>query len=152
MKLLFIRHSLAMERDEFQGHDFDRPLVEKGVKRAKKFFKYLKDVYEIDYILTSPAKRALQTAEILYKFYPKAEFIKTNRLLPGANINDLKVELNGKEGTVAVVGHEPDLSSMIKDIIHSPNLKIKLSKPSLAEMEDGILKVLISYRHYKGCE
>lgn len=152
MKMLFIRHSLAMERDEFEGHDFDRPLIEKGIRRAKKFFKHIKNIYEIDYILTSSAKRALETAEILHNFYPKAGFIKTNRLLPGANINDLKAELNGKEGVIAVIGHEPDLSNMIKDIMHSPNLKIKLSKPSIAEMEDGILKSLISYRHFKGCE
>ena len=152
MKILFIRHSLAMERDKFEGHDFDRPLVEKGIKRAKKFFKFVKEIYEIDYILTSTAKRALQTAEILYKFYPKAKFIKTNRLLPGANINDLKAELNGKYGVIAVVGHEPDLSNMIKEIIYSPNLKIKLSKPSLVEIEEGVLKSLLSYKHFKGCE
>ena len=152
MKLLFIRHSLAIERDEFEGHDFDRPLVEKGVKRAKKFFKHIKDVYEIDYILTSTAKRALETAEILHKFYPKAKFIKTNRLLIGANINDLKIELENKDGIIAIIGHEPDLSNMIKDIMHSPNLKIKLTKPSIAEIEDGVLKSLISYKHFKGCE
>jgi len=153
MKLLFIRHSLAVDRDEFEGHDFDRPLSEKGIKRAKKFFKEIKKIYpHIDYIITSTAKRAFKTSEILKDFYPHAKFIKTNKLLPGANINDLKSEINGKSGVIAVVGHEPDISEMIKDMMYAPNLKIKLSKPSLVEMEDGVLKGLFSYKHFKGLE
>jgi len=33
--------------------------------------------------------------------------------------------------------------------MHAPNLKIKLSKPSLAEVEDGVLKGLFEYKHIK---
>jgi len=33
--------------------------------------------------------------------------------------------------------------------MHAPNLKIKLSKPSLAEVEDGELKGLFEYKHIK---
>ncbi len=152
MKVLFIRHSLAVEKEEFLGHDFDRPLVEKGIKRAKKFFKNIKEIYEIDYIITSPALRALQTAEILKGYFPKAVFIKTNRLLPGASINDFKEIIAEKQGTVAIVGHQPDLENIIKEMMHAPNLKMKLSKPSLAEVEENTLKALISYKHLKGCE
>ncbi len=153
MKYLFIRHSLATERDEFLGHDFDRPLNEKGVKRAKKFFKEIKKIYpDIDYIITSVAKRALQTAEILKNFYPKAKFIKTSKLLPGAGVNEFKEIVNDKEGVIAMVGHQPDIEEIIKSIMYAPNLKIKLSKPSIVEIEENILKALISYKHLKGCE
>ncbi len=152
MKLLFIRHSLAIERENFSGHDFDRPLTEKGIKRAKRLFRAIKKIYEINYIITSTAKRALQTAEILSHFYKEASFIKTSKLLPGANIYDLKDLIKDKDGVIAIVGHEPDLSEMIKEIMHSPNLKIKLSKPSVAEMEENILKALLSYKHFKGIE
>jgi len=38
---------------------------------------------------------------------------------------------------------------MIKDIMHAPNFKIKLSKPSLTEIEDDVLKALFSYKHFK---
>ena len=153
MKYLFIRHSLAMERDEFTGHDFDRPLIEKGKKRARKFFRLIKEIYpEIDFIISSTAIRALQTAEILKEFYPKAEFLKTPKLLPGAGINEFKEVTKDKEGIVAIIGHQPDLEEIIKGIMYAPNLKIKLSKPSLAEVEDNILKALFSYKHLKGCE
>ena len=153
MKYLFIRHSLAVEREEFLGHDFDRPLSEKGIKRAKRFFKEIKKIYpEIDFIITSTAKRALKTAEILKDYYPKAKFIKTTKLLPGAGINEFHEVVLDKKGVIAIVGHQPDLEEIIKDLMYAPNLKIKLSKPSLAEIEEKTLKALISYKHLKGCE
>lgn len=152
MTFLFIRHSLAVDKEEFSGHDFDRPLTEKGIKRAKRLFRGIKKVYEIDYIITSTAKRALQTAEILSSFYKDAIFIKTSKLLPGANVYDLKDLIKDKNGVIAIVGHEPDLSEMIKEIMYSPNLKIKLSKPSIVEIDNNILKALLSYKHFKGIE
>ena len=149
MKLLFIRHSLAVERDEWNGHDFDRPLTEKGKKRAKKFFKNIKKIYpKIDYIISSKALRALDTAKIMNEFY-NTNFEITTKLNPGANINDLKEIINNKEGIIAIVGHEPDLSEMIKALMYAPNLKIKLRKPSLVEVEEGVLKALIQYKQYK---
>ncbi len=150
MKILFIRHSLAMERNEFLGHDFDRPLTRRGVKRAFRFFNVIKIIYpKIDYIITSQALRAKQTAEVLKKFYKNANYEESSLLLPGSGINELKKILDGKSGVVAIVGHEPDLSNMIKEIMHAPNLKLKLSKPSLAEVEEGVLKGLFQYKQIK---
>lgn len=150
MKLLFIRHSLAMDREAFVGNDLERPLVEKGIKRAKTFFKHIKKIYpEIDYIITSKAKRAKDTALILKEYYKDAIYEETTLLYPGANINDLKEVLKNKDGIIAIVGHEPDLSEFIKELMFAPNLKIKLKKPSLAELEDKVLKALIQYKHLK---
>jgi len=150
MNLLFFRHSLAVERESFEGHDFDRPLSEKGVKRAKLFFKHIKKIYpKIDYIITSKALRAKQTADLLAEYYPQARFEQTSLLYPGAGINDLKQALQNKIGTVAVVGHEPDISNFIKELMYAPNLKLKLRKPSLVEIQDGVLKALIQYKHFK---
>ena len=150
MTLLFIRHSLAMEREEWTGHDFERPLTEKGIKRAKKFFKHIKKIYpEIDFIITSKAKKAKETAQILKHFYPDVTYEETSLLYPGADMVDLKQVINNKTGVVAIVGHEPDLSNFVKELMYAPNLKLKLRKPSLIEMEDGVLKALFQYRHFK---
>ena len=150
MKLLFIRHSLAMDREVFVGNDLERPLVEKGIKRAKIFFKHIKKIYpKIDYIITSKAKRAKDTALILKEYYKDAIYEETTLLYPGANINDLKEVLKNKDGIIAIVGHEPDLSEFIKELMFAPNLKIKLKKPSLVELEDKVLKALIQYKHLK---
>jgi len=150
MKLLFIRHSLAMERDEWSGHDFERPLTEKGLKRAKKFFKHIQKIYpEINYIITSKAKRAKQTAEVLKLFYPDSKYEETPLLYPGAGLDELKQIIDDKAGVVAIVGHEPDLSNFVKELMYAPNLKLKLRKPSLIEMEEGVMKALFQYRHFK---
>jgi phosphohistidine phosphatase len=150
MKLLFIRHSLAVEREEWFEHDFERPLTEKGIKRAKKFFKHIKKIYpQIDFIITSKAVRAKQTAEILKNYYENCVFEESSLLLPGSDINDLKRLLQNKDGVVAIVGHEPDLSNYVRDLMYAPNLKLKLRKPSLIEMEDGEMKALFQYRHFK---
>jgi len=150
MTLLFIRHSLAMEREEWTGHDFERPLTEKGIKRAKKFFKHIKKIYpEIDFIITSKAKRAKETAQILKHFYPDVTYEETALLYPGADMVDLKQVINDKTGVVAIVGHEPDLSNFVKGLMYAPNLKLKLRKPSLIEIEDGVMKALFEYRHFK---
>jgi len=150
MKLLFIRHSLAMDKEVFVGNDLERPLVEKGIKRSKTFFKHIKKIYpEIDYIITSKAKRAKDTALILKEYYKDAIYEETTLLYPGANINDLKEVLKNKDGIIAIVGHEPDLSEFIKELMFAPNLKIKLKKPSLVELEDKVLKALIQYKHLK---
>jgi len=64
MKRLFvIRHAKATQ--DFIK-DFDRFLAERGVNDAKKIGEYLYNLNsKIDLIISSPAKRALQTAEII---------------------------------------------------------------------------------------
>jgi phosphohistidine phosphatase len=150
MTLLLIRHSLAVEIEEWDGHDLARPLTRRGVKRAYRFFDVVSKIYpHIDYIVTSKAQRAKQTAEILKKFYPHSKFEESGLLYPGATFNDISEVLENKKGVVAVVGHEPDLSNYIKDCMHAPNLKIKLSKPSLAHIEENTLKGLFEYKQFK---
>jgi len=152
MKILFIRHSLAVERDEFMGHDFQRPLTEKGKKRAKNFFKKVSKIYpKIDYIVTSTALRAKQSAEILRGFYPDAVYEETPLLLPGAGIEELKKVLKECD-VMAVVGHEPDIGNFIKELMYAPNLKLKLQKPSLVEIEDSVMKSLLQYKHLKALD
>jgi phosphohistidine phosphatase len=150
MTILLIRHSLAVEREEWRGNDLQRPLTRRGVKRAYRFFDVLSKIYpKIDYIIVSKAQRTKQTGEILKKFYPDCVFEQTGLLYPGAVKADFEEALKDKNGIVAVVGHEPDLSNYLKDIMHSPNLNVKFSKPSVAVLEEGVLKGLFQYKQFK---
>ncbi len=71
MKHLFIiRHGKASQQ---MMPDIKRPLIEKGIKRTTKRAKSLKDLgIKPDLIVSSPAVRAFQTAEIFAKIldYP----------------------------------------------------------------------------------
>jgi phosphohistidine phosphatase SixA len=78
MSLLLVRHASAGKREEWDGDDSERPLDEGGAKQAA----HLPDVlarFPIDRILSSPAKRCLDTVAPLaaargLTVEPRAEF------------------------------------------------------------------------------
>ena len=103
MDLILWRHADAEEGTP----DLERRLTPKGRKQAAHVAAWLKQRLPGRYaLLASPAVRAQQTAEAL------GERIKTvPALAPGASPRQI-VEAAGwpeREGTVVVVGHQPDL-------------------------------------------
>ena len=65
MKLIFVRHGQTdFNKNKLpQGQEIDAPLNETGIKQAEEAAKSLPQ--NIDFIVSSPLKRAAQTAEIL---------------------------------------------------------------------------------------
>jgi 8-oxo-dGTP diphosphatase len=64
MPLLLVRHAWAGDRDEWEGDDRERPLDERGRKQADELVERLRP-YPIEAILSSPARRCVQTVEPL---------------------------------------------------------------------------------------
>ncbi len=126
MRILFIRHAIAVKREEFEGEDLARPLTTKGVRRAQKAFKGLKKVYsELDLIFHSGATRSIQTAKILKKIYGKVALQKADHLNPGSDYTELVrviKDIPRESGTIAIVGHEPDLSEQITGLLLNQGL------------------------------
>jgi len=119
MKLLVIRHAVAMDRDEFaeSGESDDlRPLTDDGAREMKRVAKGLRaEIGNIDVLVTSPLRRAMQTARIVGKAYRMKVSRTTDALLPDANPDELEklcAEIGVKD-TIAVVGHEPHLSHLV---------------------------------------
>jgi phosphohistidine phosphatase len=120
MRLILIRHGKAEDREAFakEGEDdSQRPLTPAGKRQMKRAAKGLRRlVGKIDLMATSPLKRAVQTAGIVYDaFDGKPEFLELD-LLSGDGQDPAKFvawlkqhDLDGPETTVAIVGHEPDL-------------------------------------------
>lgn len=147
MKLLFVRHGIAMDRPEFEGDDLERPLTEEGKRKAEKAFLGLARIYDDpELILHSPAKRARQTAALLAERFSRSELRESVLLGPGAGYASLLQCLAGlDEGLelVALVGHEPDFSEMISGLLQSSResgerpgfLHLDLRKASCAEVE-----------------
>jgi broad specificity phosphatase PhoE len=67
MKIFFVRHGQTDFNKEgrVQGQEIDMPLNAKGVEQVEKAMSFLPE--NIDMIISSPLKRALQTAEIADK-------------------------------------------------------------------------------------
>ena len=124
MKLILIRHAKAEERKKSDSviDDFRRELTRAGIRRIERISPILhRLIGPIDCLITSPLKRALQTATLLhYQSWKSAKWFELESLAPDTNpklfIQWLaKLALLKKKGdaTIVVVGHEPHLSRLV---------------------------------------
>jgi phosphohistidine phosphatase len=118
MELLVIRHAIAVDRDESKISDAERPLTEKGRGRMEEVAAGLSElVPEVDLIATSPLVRARETAAIVARCYDvKPQIVE--QLAAGAPLGRLLEWLAAQVASrVAIVGHEPGLSTFASWLI-----------------------------------
>lgn len=114
-----MRHGPA-EDVAASGRDFDRALTNSGRERVRRVAEELQRRDEAPkLILTSPLVRALQTAEIVASVSPPLESLSVRReIAPGGDMADLlREQLALGARRVMVVGHEPDVSSLVAGFI-----------------------------------
>jgi phosphohistidine phosphatase len=129
MKLYLVRHAAAIERitDSPDAHRYLTP--EGRVFFRKTARTLLKNSIEPGIILTSPFLRALQTADILAEALDyNGPLVVREELQPGFDMQSLHNILNEYKTVdeIVLVGHEPDLSSIISRILpksHAGSLK-----------------------------
>ena len=131
MKLYVIRHAIAVDEGTSDHEsDSERPLTDKGRKKMRQIAKGLRNLgVEFDLILSSPYVRARETAEILADvFKMKKQLAFSDNLMPMAEPNLLITELNENHSvdSLALVGHEPHLSSFI-GLLATESTKIDLT-------------------------
>jgi phosphohistidine phosphatase len=117
MDIILVRHAIALDRDEAKSLgmlDRDRPLTPKGQGRMRRVARGLAEyVPEVSELITSPLRRAVETAAILQKQFKGVKVSEHQALLPEAEPAELARLLGETQlaGTALVVGHEPHLSS-----------------------------------------
>ena len=116
MEVLIVRHAIAWERSAKRWpDDAARPLSPRGALRARQAAAGVKRfVSRPARVLSSPMRRACQTAEILtqYAGWPRAS--PCPQLLPGVPPAALLAVLaRASESRIALVGHEPDLGRFL---------------------------------------
>jgi len=124
MNLYIVRHAIAVERGTSgydDSNDDQRPLTAKGRKKMEQIVKGLRQFgVELDMVLTSPYVRARDTAEILVsEFKMKDKLALSENLIPPGKFEQLIDEINEKYNAdnIALVGHEPMLSSLISFLL-----------------------------------
>ena len=135
MDLLLIRHATAVQREDWKDDDLLRPLTDEGRKAAKTFFRLLRDMVPApDRILTSPAERATATAILLHEALGGRKPRIVPELAPGCPLDVIAAEARtgSRNTTIAIVGHEPDLSQAAAALAGCPTARIKLSKGGCA--------------------
>lgn len=143
MRLYLIRHGIAAESARFEGEDLERPLTARGRKRCAQAARGLRALgVAPQWIYCSQARRSLETAQILRRRLG-GELRSDARINPGADfasLAQLLQELPADLTSIALVGHEPDLSDMASGLLHSDAaarsfLHIDFRKSSCMELQ-----------------
>jgi phosphohistidine phosphatase len=116
IELYVVRHARAGIRDQQKWpDDRERPVTADGARRFRPVARLLRDRgVSADVVLSSPLTRAWQTAELLVKEagWPRPETCVA--LEPeGSNFQVIEALRPYPGKAVAVVGHEPGLSSLV---------------------------------------
>jgi phosphohistidine phosphatase len=133
MDLYILRHGIAEERGG--GPDSGRALTEEGRTKLRRVLqRAAKAGVAPSLILSSPYKRALQTAEIAAEALAyKQKIGQTQALLPEADVEDLwrEIRAHGDETAILLAGHEPMLSGAVAWLLGVPGLQVDMKKGAL---------------------
>jgi phosphohistidine phosphatase SixA len=110
VRVILVRHAKA----EQGSPDATRPLTPEGRKVARKVAKELRRA-KPDAVVSSPLLRARETAEPIAEA-AGVELEIDERLLPGADADDLRAAVAGRGRTVVTVGHQPDCSEIVWEL------------------------------------
>jgi phosphohistidine phosphatase len=114
MRIYFLRHGEA-DWPNWTGPDSERPLTDKGLKEMKTIAEGIAGLkFELAAILTSPYRRASQTAEVVASALGIPAKVEP-ALVPGFDGPALGALIERHAGgDLMVVGHEPDFSYTIR--------------------------------------
>jgi len=145
VKLVVIRHGPAGDREAWEAEgrdDRQRPLTLDGKKRMREAVGGLATLVEsIDILAVSPLVRAEQSAEIVAGEFG-IELQTLDALMPDREPNETMQWLSRQavDATIAIVGHEPHLSSLVGFLLAGkPSSFINLKKAGacLLDLADG---------------
>ena len=152
MHIYFLRHGDASSHSQYS--DSDRPLTDLGIRQAMLVGTLLQRMNAVmDTAISSPLKRAQETASIVLSTIDKKLITFNNLLINGSDPQQLFHHLDElRESSILLIGHEPYLSEIISLLIGGKkNVEIEMRKCSLALVKisnpihpgTGVLKFLI---------
>jgi phosphohistidine phosphatase len=139
MQLLIIRHAIAVDRGTPGIPDEERPLTPEGEEKFREAAKGLARIVDRpDALLTSPLRRAKQTASIAAAAWGRIEPVEASALAGGSFEEQAAVlDRHPPDATVAVVGHEPHVSALLARLLgsrHDDRLAFKKGGAALVEV------------------
>lgn len=134
MKRLFIIRHAKSDWNDTSLDDYDRPLNKRGLTNAPFMGKILKEKNILpDVIISSPAVRAITTAELIAKEIGYDKVIIQNQYIYDAYVTSLQETvsyINDTNNTAFLVGHTPGVSALAYMLANS-----KESFPTCAVLE-----------------
>jgi phosphohistidine phosphatase len=143
MIIYFFRHANAGESLSNPKKDEKRALDRDGIEQCGLAGRALVALdASVDVIISSPLKRATQTASLVgNELGYEGKLQLEDALRPGASFADFRrlLEKYAKQEAIMVVGHNPNLSEFLGRTISEPGCEaaIELKKGSVAKVELG---------------
>lgn len=141
MLVYFLRHASAGQSRSNPGVDDKRPLDKEGIGQCRDVGRLLSalDVH-VDLIISSPLKRATQTASLVgNELGYDSKLILDPALSPNATYQDFRdlLRRHGKVDAVMVVGHNPSLSRFLSLFVTNGafDKAIDMKKGSVARVD-----------------
>lgn len=162
MEVYIVRHAIAVPRDTPGFSGMDRPLTEEGREKMISAAKGIAAIVgKVDVILTSPLKRAHETALLVAQALDRKDKVQVFKPLKPET--PLKVLLESlahynHADRLMVVGHEPNLSFFASALIGAKRSAIILKKGGFCSIEvkgfppkdPGVLQALLTPGQLRG--
>ena len=163
MNVYILRHASAGTRRANPLIDVKRPLDKEGKQQCLLVGSYLNALHvQFDLIVSSPLKRALQTASLVgTETGYDAKIMVSEALAPGANVRAFEALIAGIAGrenalveNVLLVGHNPSLAVFLGSLLAQSRTSIRLRKSAIARVDytrhPGTLHWLVDPRILRG--
>lgn len=145
MDCILIRHGIAVEPDEWEGAEENRPLTEKGKNRTRQVAEGLAALdCTPTHLFTSPFVRAYDTARLVRAVVCPTVKVETREELAVGAKAELLVGLFHtlpSDAVVLCVGHEPQLGEAVSLLLCGktlPNFPLKKAGAAYLEIADGL--------------
>lgn len=143
MRLLIVRHAIAVPHGTPGVAENDRPLTPEGELKFREAAKGLARVLDRpDALLTSPLLRARQTAAIAAQAWGGPEPVPEPALASGSFEAQAEVlDRYPEDASVAIFGHEPWVSELLARLVgtrQAERLAFKKGAAALVEIEDKL--------------
>lgn len=141
MTVYFLRHASAGERKKDPAKDERRGLDDNGIKQAGDIGRLLARLeVQVDAILSSPLKRATQTAAVVANEIGHEGNLQLDAALrPQSSMSDFRDLLNrySHVQSILVVGHSPNLRQFLGRLIGDRGLvaEVELKKGAIAKVD-----------------
>jgi phosphohistidine phosphatase len=157
MQIYLLRHGIAEEAAPGKP-DSARALTAEGKKKTRAMLKTVQQAgVKIGLIITSPYKRAMETAQLAAAGLEyQGELTKSNALLPHAHPREAWQELRVKKdhSSILLVGHEPHMSGLVSYLLAAPELQVDFKKAAVCRIDvdqfgahpHGVLKWLLTMK------
>jgi len=155
MKIYILRHGIAEDAQASQP-DSERALTPEGKKKLRSVLRAAGAAgVSPSLILTSPYRRAVQTAEIAAEVLKyQGKLLETKTIEPSSQPRVVwdEIRVHKDETEILLCGHEPLFSSLTAYLLGSPGLQIDYKKGALVCVEidhfpaepHGVLKWMLT--------